>query len=254
MTLHLALMLHELGTNSSKYGALSGRGGRVTISWTVEDAVLRLRWVERGGPPVAAPTTLGFGTTLIERSARGEGGDAQMLCEAEGVTWNITMPLARTATSQILQQTRPGPEDSPSQPSQDGDVGKARASLAGRSFLVVEDEPLLALDVAEGLEAAGARVSGPVGTQSEALQLIEQSRFDAALLDANLHGHPVDEIAAALNRRNIPFAFVTGYGRESLPRAFRKTALLAKPFSRQELFEAATQLIVRTADVARLKL
>ena len=47
MALHLALVLHELGTNSAKYGALSAASGRVDIGWIVEDGVLRLRWRAR---------------------------------------------------------------------------------------------------------------------------------------------------------------------------------------------------------------
>jgi two-component sensor histidine kinase len=93
----MALMLHELRTNSNKYGALSKEQGRVTISWTVEDQLLRLRWVERGGPAVRAPASRGFGMTLIEQSAKSEGGDASMLVEAEGITWEITFPLPRPA-------------------------------------------------------------------------------------------------------------------------------------------------------------
>ena len=49
--------------------------------------------MERGGPPVRAPVKRGFGTTLIEQSAKSEGGTAQMLSEAEGVTWEIVLPL-----------------------------------------------------------------------------------------------------------------------------------------------------------------
>jgi len=95
MTLHVALMLHELGTNAVKYGALSVLGGWVTIAWTVEDQALKLRWEERGGPPSRAPVTRGFGTTLIEQSARGEGGSAHMLTTADGVIWEITLQLSQ---------------------------------------------------------------------------------------------------------------------------------------------------------------
>jgi two-component sensor histidine kinase len=84
MTVHVALMLHELGTNALKYGALSVPGGWVTIGWRVEDRDLHLRWKERGRPPPRAPVTRGFGTTLIEQSARGEGGQARMLTTALG--------------------------------------------------------------------------------------------------------------------------------------------------------------------------
>ena len=92
MALHIALMLHELGTNATKYGALSVIGGSVTIDWTTDDALL-IRWVERGGPQITTPSKRGFGFTLIERSAKGHGGDAWMLWEANGITWNISLPL-----------------------------------------------------------------------------------------------------------------------------------------------------------------
>jgi two-component sensor histidine kinase len=76
MALHVAVMLHELGTNSVKYGALSAAKGWVNVNWPVAGDVLNLRWVERGGPTVCVPAKRGFGTTLIEQSAKGEGGNA----------------------------------------------------------------------------------------------------------------------------------------------------------------------------------
>jgi CheY-like chemotaxis protein len=86
----------------------------------------------------------------------------------------------------------------------------------------------------------------------EALHLIEGMPFDAALLDGNLRGRPVDDIAAALTRRNIPFAFVTGYGHNSLPRSFGHAAILSKPFSREQLLDAARQLVERPKATVRL--
>jgi two-component sensor histidine kinase len=67
----------------------------VTISWAVEDRVLRLRWEERGGPPPSVPATRGFGTTLIEHSAKGAGGQARMLTTADGVAWEIALELPK---------------------------------------------------------------------------------------------------------------------------------------------------------------
>ena len=98
-TQHLALMVHELGTNSSKYGALSTPQGWVTVSWAVEDSMLRLKWMEQGGPPVRAPIRRGFGTTLIELSAQGEGGRARMSIETSGIVWEIEFPLPKLDAS-----------------------------------------------------------------------------------------------------------------------------------------------------------
>jgi len=96
--LTLALMLHELGTNAAKYGALSVAGGKVGITWTVIDAEggsrLRFRWEERGGPPVTPPTRSGFGTRLIARSlVHGFGGSAQLTYPPEGAVLTFEAPL-----------------------------------------------------------------------------------------------------------------------------------------------------------------
>lgn len=251
MTLHLALMLHELGTNSSKHGALSATGGWVTVNWSVKDETLHLKWEERGGPTVIAPIKRGFGARLIEQSAKSEGGRAEMICDAKGVTWEITLPLpvssvatrstARTEAELIgAASTVPAAASEP------------RPILAGRRLLVIEDEPLIALGLVSSLEVAGAEVGRPVGTEKEALAAIERGGFDAALLDANLHGKPVDAIAAALTRKSIPFVFVTGYGRESLPESFRRAAVLSKPFSDKQLLDAIIAL-APAVEKARLK-
>jgi two-component sensor histidine kinase len=65
-TLTISLVLHELATNAAKYGALSVPDGSIDLSWTVQGPILHLRWRERDGPHVQAPTHRGFGSRLIE--------------------------------------------------------------------------------------------------------------------------------------------------------------------------------------------
>ena len=137
-------------------------------------------------------------------------------------------------------------------PSPPRGVDKPPALLAGNRILVVEDEPLVAMDIMAGLEEAGAEVIGPAGTPEEALRLIEDLSIDAALLDGNLRGRRVDDIAAALTRRKIPFAFVTGYGNGSLPLPFRHAAIVSKPFSREQLIAAAVQLVEQPKGTVRI--
>jgi CheY-like chemotaxis protein len=114
--------------------------------------------------------------------------------------------------------------------------------LADQDILVVEDEPLIGLDIVSTLEKAGAHVAGPVGTEKETLDFVERRHFDAVLLDANLHGRSVDAIAAMLNRRKIPFLFVTGYGKDGLPEAFKQTIAIPKPFSEHQLIDAVLKI------------
>lgn len=94
----LTLVLHELATNAVKHGALSAPGGRVRIGWEVEEVGgvrrVRLRWEERGGPPVARPATRGFGTELIESVTTDElGGRAELTFAPEGLAGEITVLL-----------------------------------------------------------------------------------------------------------------------------------------------------------------
>ncbi|WP_417308693.1 sensor histidine kinase [Devosia sp.] len=66
--LGVALAIHELATNATKYGALSNDTGRVRLSWAVDaDSGFTMEWREQGGPPVAPPTRNGFGSQLMRR-------------------------------------------------------------------------------------------------------------------------------------------------------------------------------------------
>jgi DNA-binding response OmpR family regulator len=111
----------------------------------------------------------------------------------------------------------------------------APPGLMGKWVLVVEDEPLLAMDIEGILTDAGCNVIGPAGNVDQAKRLLKDQQCDAALLDANLAGQSVDELAALLTHRKVPFAFVTGHGRDALPRGHRDAILLGKPFRRDEI-------------------
>jgi len=94
----LSMILHEMATNAAKYGALSNDTGTVKLDWEVitEHAgpKLRLVWTEAGGPPVVAPVQRGFGSRLIERSARDQlGGEATVNFLPRGVVYTVTCAL-----------------------------------------------------------------------------------------------------------------------------------------------------------------
>jgi len=114
--------------------------------------------------------------------------------------------------------------------------------MAAQRLLVVEDELLVALDIESILSDAGMVVIGPASSAGEALELIAGSPPDAALLDANLSGEPITAVLQALSERSIPFAYVTGYGRESLPPAY-PAPIVTKPFDADQLLAAARRLL-----------
>ena len=93
--LNAALLLHELGTNAVKHGALSAPGGRVDLRWTLEGGEVRLDWTERGGPPARPPERRGFGSQLIEvMVAASTHEDAAIEHHPEGVRCRVGLPAA----------------------------------------------------------------------------------------------------------------------------------------------------------------
>jgi two-component sensor histidine kinase len=98
----LSMILHEIATNAAKYGALSNDTGTVALDWEIlEESAgrqLRLIWTEAGGPPVVAPVQRGFGSRLIERSARDQlGGEATVDFLPRGVVYTVTCALGAGA-------------------------------------------------------------------------------------------------------------------------------------------------------------
>jgi DNA-binding LytR/AlgR family response regulator len=103
-------------------------------------------------------------------------------------------------------------------------------SLEGRRILVVEDEYLIADEMRAALIAAGAEVLGPVPNVEAATALISaEHRINGALLDINLGGTMVFDVADALAARGVPFAFVTGYDDWAIPQRFARAPRLEKP-------------------------
>lgn len=93
----LGLLLHELGTNARKYGALSNGKGRVEIAWRLDGAapreILELTWRELGGPPVAEPSRGGFGSALLRMAFKKDGGEARVHYAADGLICDMRIPL-----------------------------------------------------------------------------------------------------------------------------------------------------------------
>jgi PAS domain S-box-containing protein len=250
--MNLALVVHELATNARKYGALSGPHGRLSVSWetrTNAERLLVLEWNETGGRAVAVPRERGFGTTLIEQTLKAHGGKASIRYGAEGMSGTFTLPLPDQVPPRLgLAVTAPTRDAAALLRRLDD-----KQSLAGKRMIVIEDEPLVAMDLESCLAAAGCEVVATAGTVRDARTVCAEVACDAALIDVNLGGQPVDELAAALAKRNIPFAFVTGYGRQALPQGFRDALMVAKPFDEATLVATVELLIYQSASVVPLR-
>ena len=95
--------------------------------------------------------------------------------------------------------------------------------------LIVEDEALLAIDIAVHLTNAGFSVVGPAASVAKALKLIEEDGCDIAILDVNLRGENSEPIARHLNIRGTPFVFLSGISQEQQPDWMEGALLLPKP-------------------------
>jgi CheY-like chemotaxis protein len=88
------------------------------------------------------------------------------------------------------------------------------------SIFLLEDEALIRLMIAEIVEGLGHRVVAEAGTIDDGIRLAETAEFDPALLDINIDGDTSAEIAEIIERRGLPFLFVTGYRSTDLARRF----------------------------------
>jgi two-component sensor histidine kinase len=92
----VALIIHELATNASKYGALKDADGRISITWKMEEGMMMLRWIETGGPVInSAPTKSGFGSTLAQRTVKQFGGVLSRDWSPQGLSITMTLLIAR---------------------------------------------------------------------------------------------------------------------------------------------------------------
>lgn len=112
--------------------------------------------------------------------------------------------------------------------------------------LVVEDEYLIRMLVEDMLADLGYAVAAAVSTVTAASELAVSGDFNAAVLDVNLNGNEIFPVADILERRGLPFVFVTGYGERALPERYRNRPALQKPFQADQLGAALGGLLAVT--------
>jgi DNA-binding response OmpR family regulator len=113
--------------------------------------------------------------------------------------------------------------------------------------MVVEDEAILAIDIAEQLTEAGFVVVGPATSVAKALKLVGEVGCDVAVLDVNLRNETAEPIAHALRSRGTPFVFLSAVSKEHLPPGFGGEVLLPKPARTAVLVAALRESIEKSA-------
>ncbi len=107
--------------------------------------------------------------------------------------------------------------------------------LSGRRILIVEDRYFVADDLRRFFARAGAEIVGLVADVEAAKRLAETNIIHLAVLDVDLRGRDVFDVAGILEARGVPFVFVTGYRKAHLPERYRNRPIVTKPFSEPDL-------------------
>lgn len=115
--------------------------------------------------------------------------------------------------------------------------------LSGRRILVVEDEGIVAWALEDMLADMGCAVVGPAARVNQALAMIDDESIDAVVLDLNLNGQMSYPVADVLASRGVPFVFLTGYHKSSMPEKYFDFPMMQKPLDRSKLGDVLTQLL-----------
>ena len=238
-----ALIIHELVTNSSKYGSLS-ESGRVEVTLQHKPGKgLYFKWCEIDGPTVLPPTRRGFGSVIIERVVPFDlQGTAEMRFLATGVEADFFIPERHISLIPVRQQyTAPvrvadGSTTTPSPLRQ--------RPLDGLSVLLVEDNLIVALEAEDMLRALGAQAIHTASTIVAALLILDTHKIHFAVLDINLGFETSLDLASRLRASTIPFIFASGYGENiNLGEINQATLAVSKPYDREQLGFAITQTL-----------
>lgn len=238
----MALVVHELVTNSTKYGSLSVPEGTVQLDWWRGDGGdLMVRWREVGGPPLKPPTRKGFGTTIIERSVPYDlGGKAHVDYGVSGVEALFCIPSRHVAAAPVDARPRISfPRTAP------GHREQAPADLlAGQRVLLLEDSLIIALDAEDIVTLLGAEDVMTASSVAAALDQIDLAQPTLAILDINLGNSNSFPVADLLLQKNVPFIFATGYGEQAqFPDEHRGRLVVQKPYTFENLAKALAQVM-----------
>ena len=229
----LTLVLHELATNSAKYGALSVPGGRLDLSWQTYASSLILEWIESRGPRVTEPESTGFGISVIRASVENQlQGAVSLDWRPEGLYCRISVPMLGNSSFADPKVTKLERPESP-----------AINGVALHRVMLVEDETIVAMMLQDALTEAGLEVVGPFTRVRDALKAAKTTSFTAAVLDINLAGELVYDLADYLMGAGVPFVFMTGYDGESVDARFRNVPVLCKPVNVEQMKVALGNIV-----------
>lgn len=244
----LSMIIHELTTNAAKYGALSVSRGLIEITWdfSTHSSELHIGWKERNGPPVSGlPQRRGFGSRLMSANAKSAlGGRFEERWETGGLEFEMWVSGEVLDAESARLQKRVEPDGVSEALPQSSNVAQVSV-FPGLRILVVEDEPLIAMEITDQLRRHGCTIVGTAANLKSAVRFASESAgdIDGVILDLNLGGELTIPVADMLARQGVPMIWITGYG--TLPDGVKVNEIdtvLQKPFAASAL-EAGLQKV-----------
>jgi CheY-like chemotaxis protein len=169
-----------------------------------------------------------------ERSVDAQlGGAVAFNWRKDGLVCRLTVPLTMPKAAAPREQTT--------------EMAMDEAKRGRGAVLLVEDEALVAIMMSDLLDSLGFRVVGPLASVAQAIGPAQEAMVDAALLDVSLGNERIYPVAEVLKARGIPFAFLTGYGREGIDGRFTDVPVIQKPVDEKALTAFLDSTIKRSA-------
>lgn len=236
----MALVIHELVTNSLKYGALAGAGFVEVLIERPHGDGLRLAWREKGGPPVVPPVRRGFGSAIIERTIpfdlKGSvdvryapSGLEVDLSIPEAFIWSGEVPPAAASTVGLTQEA----------------IVLSERPLSGLHVLLLEDNLIVALETEDLLRQLGATSVEAVSSIEAAREVVARSAVGFAVLDIHVGNETSYDFAGLCARHNISFIFASGYDSSvALDETFSEIAVVRKPYQLDDVAAAVSAALL----------
>jgi len=246
----MALVVHELVTNSCKHGALSSTGRVEVVTEMVDGDGVYIRWKEIGGPAVLAPTRRGFGSVIVERTVPFDlQGTAEIRFLAMGLEADFFIPHQHVVIASDISAVG-GPSEGNNLASES--VEPSDLPLQGANVLLVEDNMIIALEAEDMLRDLGADQVALASTLAEADLFLAHQSFQFAMLDINVGRGTSFDLATKLKNAGTPVIFASGYGDElALDRRNGDDIVIQKPYERDHLARAVQQVLRNAATAVR---
>lgn len=235
----MALVVHELVTNSAKYGSLCDSKGGVEIETArLANGDLSIQWREFGGPPVTPPSSRGFGSTIIERSIPFElKGEADLRFKLTGVEADFTIP----ARYVVLDES--GDRETMTEPTNNGEerltAAQAQPDARPGDVLVIEDNMIIALETEDNLKRLGVRSIRVESGCNGALSAIAAQRPDFAIVDFNLGNESSMPVIRELAKLGVGFVLATGYSEmDASLEQLGAAGIVRKPYGSEDIERA----------------